>query len=126
MDTIVYPHRLSLITEGVCDVCKEQAREVINLNTRNYLGWETCNRENCNQTINNWRKKTSKSRDDLLSEFGESIRIQRRNDTLENDWIISSDCYQEKDKQVWWVTVKCPTRHLSKEVKLSDIILWNK
>jgi hypothetical protein len=126
MDTVVYPHRLSLITEGTCDVCKQESSDTINLNTWHYLGWETCNRDECNNTIKTWREKTSKIKEELVTELGKNIRIKRKSNILEDGWVIASDAYQQKEQEVLWVTVKCPARHLSKEVKLSDIILWNK
>jgi len=126
MDTVVYPHRLSLITEGTCDVCKQKSSDIVILNTWHYIGWETCNIDECNNIIKSWREKTSKIKEELVTELGKNIRIKRKSNILEDGWVIASDAYQQKEQEVLWVTVKCPARHLSKEVKLSDIILWNK
>lgn len=123
--TIVYPHRVTFLERGNCDVCGNPGQELVHANTDNYFGWESCNDEECNNTIQNWYNNTRKSIKDLKSQLGEWIYVKRTSGKLESGWEISSDAYQEIENGPYWVKVRHVRRHLTKIVQLDDIEKWN-
>jgi hypothetical protein len=122
---LVYPHRLTLLKRGKCDVCHSKGRELVRANALHYFGWETCNNEQCNKTIQNWYCKTSIPYDKLREQFGEWVYVQRKGGKFESGWVITSDANQENAGGPFWVRVKHNKRHLSKEVQLEDLRKWN-
>lgn len=122
---LVYPRRLAFLNRGRCDVCGNQGHELVRTNTDHYFGWETCNDENCNQTIKDWYDRTSKTKDNLIQKYGEWVYVKRSSGVIESSWQIYSDAHQEEQGGPFWVRVKHKTRHLTKDIRLSDLEKWN-
>jgi hypothetical protein len=123
---LVYPHRLTLLNRGKCDVCDDKGGKLVRPNAGRYFGWETCNGEQCNKTIQNWYVQTRMTQEDLISRFGDWIYSERSVGKIESGWIITSDARQEVENGPYWVQIKFPRKHLTKEVMLKDLIEWNK
>lgn len=124
--SVVFPHLLTFLDRGKCNVCGNKGEELIHTNTSQYFGWETCNNENCNKIIQDWYIKTTISKDVLREKFGECVYIKRNSGILESDWEIQSDACQEKENGDFWLFVRNKRGHLRKEIKLSDLKKWNK
>jgi len=122
---LVYPHRLTFLKKGKCDVCDKKGSELVRINTEHYFGWETCDSNACNQTIQKWYADTSKPIDKLVEQLGELVYIQRSNGRLESNWAITSDAHKETENGPYWVQVKYQTKLLFKTVQLSDLEKWN-
>ena len=121
---IVYPNRLSFLTKGSCNACNKESENNIHIMSDHFLGWTSCNNEVCNGVINYWYEKTSKTKEELIDQFGiDKVNIKRSNNHLESGWQIMSDARQEEKDGDYWIKVRY--RNNSKEVKLSDMIEWN-
>ena len=121
---IVYPKWLSFLNKGPCSVCAKEGNDNIHVMNEHFLGWTSCNTDDCKKVIHDWYKNTSKTQDDLVSQFGfNKVNIKRSNNKLESGWIIDSDARQEQQDGDYWVKVRY--KNNSKEVKLSDMIEWN-
>lgn len=123
---MIYPHRIKFLDRGMCDVCGETAKKVINTNNNHFFGWESCNKDICNDTIKEWYNSSTILKNEIIHQLGEKIKIYRSNGILEHDWIISSDAHQEEENGPHWVYIKYPRKHLTKEIQLSDLYKWNK
>ena len=123
--SIVFPHLLTFLNTGKCNVCGNKGKELIHMNTSQYFGWETCNSKICNEKIQNWYDMTTVSKEKLIQEYGDWIYIKRTSGTMESSWEIQSDACQEEKNGEFWLKVRHKTRHLSKEIKLSDLKKWN-
>lgn len=122
---VVYPTRLTFINKGACCVCDKESENNIHIMSNHFLGWTSCNNEICNKIIQNWCEKITKTKEDIISQFGiDKVNIKRSNNRLESGWIISSDARQEEKDGEYWIKVR--SKNNSKEVKLSDMLEWNK
>jgi len=122
--TVVYPTRLSFLIKGTCNVCNKESKNNVHIMSDHFLGWTSCNNEICNRVINDWYEKTSKTKEELIYQFGfDKVNIKRSNDRLESGWYIMSDARQEEKNGEYWIKVR--SKNSSKEVKLSDIVEWN-
>ena len=125
MSQVVYPHRVTFLNRGKCDVCKNKAQKLINTNINHFFGWESCNNNNCNEIIKKWYENTTISIENLRKKFGEEIYILRSTGLKEGGWVIVSDALQEEKDGSFWIRVKDISNHLTKEVRLSDLDKWN-
>lgn len=119
-----FPHQLSFLNREKCDVCENDCKEFIQTKSK-YFGWNTCTNKKCNKTIQKWYNDSSIKNKILLEKFGKMVCIQRTDGKIDSGWIIDSDAQQEEKNGVYWIQVKHPTKHLSKQVKLSDLKQWN-
>jgi len=119
------PHKITFISDHECDVCKNPSSKShkINIDFR-FIGWDICEKQSCKDTLLEWVGEYIIPINDLISRFGDKIKIIRTNGTVENDWVLSSDAYREKENTDYWVHVK--SNNLSKMVNYNDLIKWNK
>lgn len=122
---MIYPHRIKFLNRGICDVCGDMARKVINTNNSHFFGWESCNRDPCNNTIKDWYNSSTILKEEIICQLGEKVNVVRTNGTREYGWVISSDAHQEEENGPHWIYVKYPRRHLTKEIQLSELQKWN-
>ena len=94
-------------------------------NANRYFGWETCNQGLCNDTIKIWYHQTTISREDLRRQFGDKTRVRRQSGEMEDDWEISGDAHVETKGGPYWVKVKHPGQHMTKEVTIASLKEWN-
>ena len=120
-----YPHRLTFMGRGTCDVCGKQGKELIHTNAGRFFGWQSCDMEACNKTIQNWWATTTISHKTLLDIFGENVKVLRADATLDNNWRVFGDAHLEVCDGPHWVKVKCKSKHITKEVPLSLLLEWN-
>ena len=120
-----YPHRLTFLKRGSCDVCGDKGNQLVHTDANRYFGWETCNREACNKQIQSWYCDTTISQDELIKMLGERVRVQRRSGELEDDWEVSGDGHMDHESGAYWVKVKNAPRHVTKEVLLTSLVKWN-
>lgn len=125
MSQLIYPHRVTFLNRGKCDVCQNKTKILINTNTNHFFGWESCNNDICNETIQKWHVDTTIPIDNLIERFGEEIYVLRSTGLKEAGWAIISDAYQEEKNGPFWVYVKDNGRHLTKEIQLLDLEKWN-
>lgn len=119
---IVYPHRVTFLDRGSCDVCNNKSVEIVHTNINHYYGWETCNETSCNQKIKEWFDNTTIKKDELIKELGEKIYVKRRNNSVEYGWKILTDAHQEEDDGEYWVSVGY--KNNTKEVTVNNLRLW--
>lgn len=123
----VYPHRLALLSNNICDFCKTNAGTNLHkLSFNPYIGMVSCNNKTCIDDINKSIELNIKKIDKLIKTYGEEIYVIRSNGKKECNWSICSDAYKEEEKGDFWVEVKHATKNKSKIVKLEHIIEWNK
>ena len=122
---IVYPHRLTFLARGKCDVCTGKGKELVHTYGNRYFGWETCNADSCNEIIRGWYDKTTIPNRLLLQRFGDNIRIQRSSGEIEPGWVVFGDAHLEDANGPFWVKVKNEGLHMSKEVTVNSLTLWN-
>jgi hypothetical protein len=123
--SVTYPHRLTFLERGKCDVCGNKGKELVHTNANRYFGWETCNQGPCNDMIQTWYHQTTIANDDLCRQFGNRMRIKRRSGDMENDWEISGDAHVETKGGPYWVKVKHLGQHTTKEVTVESLKDWN-
>ena len=127
MGNEVYPHRLALLGNNICDVCKTtNGIKFYKLRFNPYIGMISCENKSCIDIINNSIEKNIKKMDDLVKIYGKWICVIRSNGKKESNWVICSDGYREKENGDFWVDVKHGTKNKTKTVKLTNIIDWNK
>lgn len=123
---VIYPHRITFLNRGQCNVCQNKAQILINTNSNHFFGWESCNNDLCNEQIQKWYEKTTISIENLVERFGKEIYVLRSNGTKESGWYINSEAHQEEKDGPYWVRVRNNTNHLSKEIQLTELETWNK
>ncbi len=123
--SVTYPHRLTFLERGKCDVCGSKGSELVHTNANRYFGWETCNQGLCNDTIKTWYHQTTIPREDLRRQFGDKTRVRRQSGEMEDDWEISGDAHVETKGGPYWVKVKRPGQHMTKEVTIASLKEWN-
>lgn len=126
MAQLIYPHRVTFLNRGKCDVCQNKAHTLINTNTNHFFGWESCNNHICNEQIQKWYEDTTISIDNLIERFGKEIFVLRSTGLKEAGWTIISDAHQEEKDGPFWIRVKNNERHLTKDIQLIDLERWNK
>lgn len=122
---LVYPHRVTFLNRGKCDVCGNKGQELVNTNTDRFFGWETCTDEKCNQTIREWYRKTMIPLEELREKFGDWVYVHRSTGKKESGWNIVSDAHQEEEGGPYWIRVRHYKHHLTKDLPLSDLQRWN-
>ena len=123
--SVTYPHRLTFLERGKCDVCGSKGSELVHTNANRYFGWETCNQGLCNDTIKTWYHQTTIPMEDLRRQFGDKTRVRRQSGEMEDDWEISGDAHVETKGGPYWVKVKRPGQHMTKEVTIASLKEWN-
>lgn len=123
--SVTYPHRLTFLERGKCDVCGSKGSELVHTNANRYFGWETCNQGSCNDTIKTWYNQTTIAREDLHRQFGDKTRVRRQSGEMEDGWEISGDAHMETKGGPYWVKVKRPGQHMTKEVTVASLKEWN-
>jgi hypothetical protein len=123
--TLIYPHRLTFLDRKKCDVCGNQGKNVVYMTTDHYFGWETCNKDECNQIIKDWYDKITITKEELIENYGDFVYIKRSSGKMESSWEIHNNARQEEINGPYWLKVKHKTKHQYKEIKLSDLQQWN-
>tara|TARA_B100000902_G_C27157096_1_gene836740 strand:- start:813 stop:1043 length:231 start_codon:yes stop_codon:yes gene_type:complete len=74
--------------------------------------------------IEEYIKLTTKNKEELKNKYGTNIKIQRSNDSIENNWSITSNAFQEHKDSPFWVQVS-NTDNKDKFVTLQNLNHWN-
>lgn len=122
---IVYPHRLTFLERGRCNVCGEPGKELIHTSSDYYFGWESCLSEDCRAVIQSWYINITIPLQNLRDKYGEWIYIKRTNGFLESGWEFLSDAHQEEKNGPYWVKVTHKRQRKIKDIQLSDIERFN-
>ena len=122
---IRYPHRLTFLDRGTCDVCGNKGKELVHTNANRYYGWETCNKGPCNELIRTWYCQTTIAKEVLRQQFGDAVHVVRRTGDIEDSWEISGDAHIEVEGGPYWVKVKNQDQHVAKEVTVDSLAEWN-
>ena len=117
-----YPHRLKFLDHGNCDVCHRIGQKSVSVPNTRYFGLVSCGKDLCNKTVSEWIQDTTKSLENLESFYGDRITVRRQNGSIEYDWKIVSDAFQESADDDFWVYVR--KGHQTKLVRLSDLDNW--
>jgi len=120
---IVYPHRVSFFSNEGCDVCDSSDSNFIGVHK--YIGFRCCGSNNCNNKMQEWIDLTTKSKYELENKYGTNIKVQRSDESIEDNWFIISNAYQEHENGPFWVEVSDENNN-SKFVTLSELDELNK
>lgn len=123
--SVVYPHRVAFLERGICNVCGSQGKELIHTNMNRYFGWESCDSPDCNSTIRTWYTQTTIPYEKLVAQFISPLVVKRSSGAFDANWEIFGDAHQEVEGGPFWVKLRHKKYHMSKEVQLSDLKLWN-
>jgi hypothetical protein len=120
---VVYPHRVSFLNNENCDVCNSSDGTYF-IDVHKYIGFRCCKNNQCQKMIEEYMKLTTKNKEELKNKYGTNIKIQRSNDSIENDWSITSNAFQEYKDSPFWVQVS-NTDNKDKFVTLQQLNDWN-
>ena len=123
-----YPHQISLLGCGECDVCQttDEDTQILGVTGCPFVGFRICSDAKCIDTAEAWLNQICIPYDELTKEFGSWVYIQRSSKRLEHGWVIIGDAYQTTKAGPLWVTVRNNKRHLTKIVTLEKLREWNK
>tara|TARA_Y100000389_G_C17308516_1_gene436719 strand:- start:122 stop:469 length:348 start_codon:yes stop_codon:yes gene_type:complete len=108
-------------TRGLCSVCKLPSKSIVNTNINHYFGWESCNKDDCNQIIKYSYISTVVKKEELVKKYGNFIKIKRTNGLIDDTWEFDSDAQQEENNGEFWVFVKNQQLNKRKEITLEQI-----
>jgi len=124
---LVYPHRMTLINNGTCDVCEEKKSEnFIRVNKNTYIGIQTCKDDECKSLGLEWVKESVITVENLRKEFGEKFYVLRSSGKKESGWEMQGNAYRDGDDSPFWVFVRHEKRRQSKCVSIVELRRWNK
>ena len=124
---LVYPHRLSLINNGICGVCGEKKSEnFIHVNKNSYIGIQTCKNDNCKSLGLEWMKTSVITIENLRKEFSDDFYVIRSSGKKESGWEIHGNAYRDEYESPFWVFVRHEKRRQTKCISIDKLRLWNK
>jgi hypothetical protein len=121
MSKIIYPHKIEFINRGKCSVCGLLTKKIVNTNLSHYFGWTSCNNITCDEIIKQSYDKNTISIEILIYKYGNNLKIQRSDYTIENNWEFDSNATKEIKNGPFWVFVKNFLQNKRKEVTLNSI-----
>ena len=123
---LVYPHRMTLIDKGLCDVCEEKSgNNRLRVNKNAYIGIQTCDDDECKALGLRWMEESIISQEKLMKEFGDHVYVLRSSGKKESGWEIQGNAYRDGDDSPLWVMVRNRKHHQSKCVSIATLRQWN-
>lgn len=123
---LVYPHRITLINNSVCDVCEEEkGNNFMRVNNNDYIGIQTCDKEECKSLGSRWIEESIISSETLKKEFGDKLYVLRSSGKKESGWEIQGNAYRDGDDSPFWVFVRKEKLRQTKCVSIHSLRSWN-